>query len=1105
MTDPPPDAAAQSTSQTRSHETELEEIVEAYARRLHAGDAPDPYELMVLHLSLARELEERLKVVELLYAGQGSPAPISAASANPSPAAQKIGRYELLQRLGSGASAVVFRAWDPKLQRYVALKVLREEVMRDADTTARFDREAPIVARLRHPHIVPLHEAGEADGRRYLDSELVVGETLAERLLRQPRLTLRQSADLVEKIASALDYAHGQGIIHRDVKPANILIDEQGQPQLTDFGLAHHDEAAATLTLEGQLIGTPAYMSPEQARGGLTVDRRTDIYSLGVVLYELLTGRLPFAPSSSYPALLYKIVHDDPPPPRSVNPSIPHVVELICLKALAKEPADRFGSAGEFAAELRRWLNDEPSRLRRPGPWEIAQRWARRNKLVSWTVLTASCAVTVAIGIACWQHTLQVAHLRAQAEVQVAALHDAARQRLRQPTQGRRQQSLELLRQIAAHRRLLPQGPSRERLDLQTRTLFAWTQAVPEVLTAQQAEFGGVWDRVWPVAIHPKGDRLAIGTDKGPRLWRRGDPFPLGSTGEQFKPASILTFSPDGKLLLVGPDRDGVQAWDADCVQILGQWKDETGGRVLAFGFVAGCSSVAACTANGGVQQLSLPQLSAVATWAIQKGSDEWTSAAFNHDASKVVRGNWQGQVEIYEASGKQTLAFAADPILIEALAWSPDDRWVAVGSRAGAVRLFDASSGQPGNTFQVGVTGVGSIVFSPDGRLLLAGQRGTTTKVRDLATGRRLVHGPGPPSLSLSSDGRMFAAAGPAYVGLYELSLPEVIQEYSGHNHDVQQVVWSDDSRHFATIDTAIQIHVWELGRAVPVFSVRAPSADLYAHRSNAGLALTADGGLLAYASGGINRSHLFVRDTRTGGVLWEGTIGGGYEHLTAVGQDRFLLAREQADPARNSSHTAVYQWPVGQAPKLDKVLRQGRPEERGYFDGELSRDGKLFLWSGPRTPRQQQRLEVWNIANSTVKRFSRPGRSPNAETNFCLSDDARFVHVNHGGGEPFILNLQTGTQREMKGGPVAIARGGQWLLNWFPSGTQLVRNHREETPLIEFMMPGDDELSLSQGVAFSPDGRFLIWGNAKGPVRVANLAALQSSLAQFESSSSK
>jgi tRNA A-37 threonylcarbamoyl transferase component Bud32 len=290
---------------------------------------------------------------------------------------QKVGRFEVLDVLGRGAFGTVYKARDPELDRVVAVKVPRAGNLAGSHDLDRFLREARSVAQLRHWSIVSVHEVGLSKGLPYLVSDFVQGVTLAD-LLGTRRPAPDDAARLLADVAEALHYAHEQGIIHRDVKPSNIMLDAENRPHVMDFGLAKRDAGEITMTIEGQVLGTPAYMSPEQARGeGHTVDGRSDVYSLGVVLYQMLTGELPFRGTKR--VLLHQVLHDEPRPPRRLNDRIPRDLETICLEAMAKEPGRRYATAGEMAADLRRYLKREPIQARPVGRLERGWRWCRRN------------------------------------------------------------------------------------------------------------------------------------------------------------------------------------------------------------------------------------------------------------------------------------------------------------------------------------------------------------------------------------------------------------------------------------------------------------------------------------------------------------------------------------------------------------------------------------------------------------------------------------------------------------------------------------------------------------------------------------------------------
>lgn len=262
---------------------------------------------------------------------------------------QMLGPYRIINQVGQGGMATVYKAYQPSMDRNVAIKVLPSRLAESQEFIQRFQQEARIIAKLEHPHILPVFDYGESDGVTYFIMRYLDAGTLADRMEKGRPLPLNEIDHLFTQLAEALSYAHGFGIIHRDLKPSNALIDSQGNLFLTDFGIAKLlENASPRLTQTDAIMGTPAYISPEQAQSS-KVDQRSDIYSLGIILYEMVTGRVPFVAETPL-AVLLKHVGDRLPPPSSIKPDVPEAIEQVVLKSLAKHPGDRYSTVAEFLA-----------------------------------------------------------------------------------------------------------------------------------------------------------------------------------------------------------------------------------------------------------------------------------------------------------------------------------------------------------------------------------------------------------------------------------------------------------------------------------------------------------------------------------------------------------------------------------------------------------------------------------------------------------------------------------------------------------------------------------------------------------------------------------
>jgi serine/threonine protein kinase/Tfp pilus assembly protein PilF len=342
--------------------------------------------------------------VDKLSRGDATAAPDGKKGTRAAELLGELGDYELLEEVGRGGQGVVFRARQKSLNRTVALKVISLGQWASKAHLKRFRLEAEAAARLEHPGIVPIHEVGERDGQCYFSMKFVEGGQLDEVVRRAP-MSIRQAVELIVKVARIVHYAHEHGILHRDIKPGNILLDAKGEPHLTDFGLARLVESESNVTHTLEVLGTPSYMAPEQAVGNnAAVSSHTDVYGLGAVLYQLLTGQPPFAGGTTYETI--KLLLDtEPRQPRLLNPKIDRDLSTICLKCLEKDPKRRYSSALALAEDLERWLKHEPIQARRTGIFARGKKWVQRNP--SSALLAASLiALATAAGWIIWKSEL---------------------------------------------------------------------------------------------------------------------------------------------------------------------------------------------------------------------------------------------------------------------------------------------------------------------------------------------------------------------------------------------------------------------------------------------------------------------------------------------------------------------------------------------------------------------------------------------------------------------------------------------------------------------------------------------------------------------------
>ncbi len=987
---------------------------------------------------------------------------------------REFGDYELMEEIARGGMGVVYRARQRSLGREVAIKMMLGGQFASREAVDRFRAEASAAARLRHPGIISPHEVGEREGQHYFSMELVEGPDLAA-LTREQPLVSERAARYVQQAAEAIQYAHDRGILHRDLKPSNVLIDAFDQPRITDFGLAKQLRDDPQLTLSGELLGSPGYLAPEQAsgrRGGIGAG--ADVYGLGAILYHLLTGRAPFVAGSAAEAL-QAVLHDEPVPPRRLNPSVPRDLETVTLKCLEKVPARRYATAEALAQDLGCFLAGRPIAARPIGPGGRAWRWCRRYPVVTGLLATVILLLlALAFGSTAAAVRIGKAERLATEKLRESYL-DQARARRVSGRAGQRHDSLLALQSAAA----LDPSPS---LRFELRNEATACLALPDARWVGERP-GMPTGRLEWMCFSPGLDRYARAEADGRLVVRRAsDDSEI--TAVPVKPPGLYwihAFSPNGRWLALSPDITWIEVWDLERRERRIRTRNGAGycdlsrdSRRVAISHEM--SGVGIFDLDSGTLERQLD--CGVVSGYLRFDPEGRRLAVFIHDPPHI---------EILDVASGKPLRSLAQANPVTELRWDDSGRRLAAAGEAGVGTVWDVESGERQLTLSGHDSRMMRIAFSHNGRWLVSSGWDEIVRFWDAESGRPLLQIPGIAyQLIFSADDRRLAfGQWDDHVRMLELAWPAALRGYLSEAPATGpfQPSFSADGRWVANPSSA-GVRVWDTAEADGPVAVVPELKCRSAVFSPDGSALWTSGsrGLARWPlsrAGGDGGGRLRVGEREP--LPWPGS----FMQLTPPAADGWM-----AVASRDHGETTVFQWS-----KPADAVRLG--PQTGVQCVALSPDARWVAtapWGG-------KSILIWNRPSTQLVSRLPLGSVPQATVEF--SPDGRWLVT---GGDEYRL-WQTGTWQP--GPAISVPRKNSPLgyATFSPDSRTLAVIHAGHevwlfgvaTGMALATMETPTQVRLAWP-RFSPDGSRLACAGARGEVWLWDLQLLRKELAAMQ-----